>query len=59
MPYCGPALRWLCGTTVQGEVIHKEIISEEPVSCIALASDDAVAYLGCWDRQVVTYSVRA
>lgn len=50
-----PVLRVFCP---QLKVIHKESVSSSPISCLAITPDDAYVYLGCWDQQIVTFSVR-
>ena len=42
---------------LQLKVLHKEAVSTSPISSIAVTPDDAYVYLGCWDQQIVTFSV--
>jgi hypothetical protein len=42
---------------LQLKVVHKEIISSSCISSLVVTPDDAYAYLGCWDQQIVTFSV--
>ena len=57
---CGHVARWsMLRCRDQLKVHHKETVSSSCISSLAITPDDAYAYLGCWDQQIVTFSVSA